>query len=115
MIIGRLGLIYYIGPLLTDEEFSTAIATHIQDTSLGLNDTKAFKIDPRPIDRLEVNRIYQFCKGFEEQFQTEVKHLLEYKVQLTDRTTYYVDDDASQKEYECQFTFLAENKRAPLL
>ena len=115
MIIGRLGLIYYIGPLLTDDEFSAAISTHIQDTSLGLNDAKAFKIDPRPIDRLEVNRIYQFCKGFEEQFQSEVKHLLEYKVQLTDRTTYYVDDDASQKEYECQFTFLAENKRAPLL
>ena len=106
-----MGLIYYIGPLLTHAEFQTALAEHIQDTSLGLNDNRAFKIEPRFIDRLEVNRIYQFCKGFEEQFSREIRHLLEYKVQLTDRTTYFVEDEASQKEYECHFTFLAEEKR----
>lgn len=64
---------------------------------------------------MEVNRIYQFCKGFEELFAAEIKHLLEYRVQLTDRTTYYAENDASQKEYECQFTFLAEEKRQNFL
>ena len=70
-----------------------------------------FKVDPITINRLEVNRIYQFCKGFEDQFAAEIKYLLEYRVQLTDRTTYFVEDELSQKEYECHLTFLAEEKR----
>ena len=28
-------------------------------------------------------------------FANEIKHLLEFKVQLTDRTTYHVEDDSS--------------------
>ena len=29
VLVGRLGLIYYVGPLLSDEDFSSKIATHI--------------------------------------------------------------------------------------
>lgn len=62
------------------------------------------------MDLPEVNRIYQFCKGFDQEFRNEIKHLLEYKIQLTDRTTVYVDD-YRQKAYECHFTFLAEQRK----
>ena len=90
-----MGLIYYIGPLLTEEDFMKNIETHIKDTSLGLTDNnRFFKVNPIPINRIEVNAIYQFCKSFEDQFYEEIKHLMEYRVSLTDRSTYFVDDQA---------------------
>lgn len=42
---------------------------------------------------MEVNKIYQICKTFEDQFELELMHLLEYKVELTDRSTFFVEDE----------------------
>ena len=44
VIIGRLGLIYYIGPLLTQKDMVQQIADHIQDTSLGIMEAKRAQV-----------------------------------------------------------------------
>ena len=36
--------------------------------------------------------MYQFCKTFEQSFGGDIAHMLEYKIQMIDRTTYFEDD-----------------------
>ena len=75
-----MGYIYYIGQMLDNEGFVHEAREHIRDTSIGIVNDKLFKVEPRYIIPAEVNKIYQFCKTFELDFDREIKNLLEYKI-----------------------------------
>lgn len=114
VIVGRMGLIYYIGQMLDTEGFQHEAREHIRDTSIGIVNDKLFKVEPRFIIPAEVNKVYQFCKTFEQDYDREIKNMLEYKIQMIDRTTYFVDE-SEQKSYEVEFTVLAEERKQPKL
>lgn len=94
---------------MEDLAFEQCIYNHIRDTSLGIVNDKLFNVQSTCVNKLEVNRIYQFCKGFEMDFAEEITRLLEYKVELTERSTYFLDG-VCQKNYLCNFSFMSATK-----
>ena len=116
VIVGRRGFIYYIGPLLDDDQFSSLVTKHIRDTSFGIDNARHYKTLARASvpNKFEVNSIFRFCKTFEKQFTQEMQRLIEYKLQITERTTYFADE-SEDKEYECSLLFVSAADQAEQL
>ena len=76
---------------------------------MGIASYKNFRSEPRTIKPAEVNSIYQFCKTFEQKFGDEIQYMLEYKIQMVDRTTYFLDE-SEQKSYEVELAVMAEER-----
>ena len=49
IIVGRMGLIYYIGPMLSEQTLVKQISDHIRDTSVGIVNNKLFRVETRQI------------------------------------------------------------------
>ena len=62
VIVGRRGFIYYIGPLLDDDQFCGLVTAHIKDTSFGIDNARHYKAlaHPAPTNKFEINSLFRF-------------------------------------------------------
>ena len=88
----------------------------MKDTSFGIDNKRDFRSlhQTRKANKSEVNTIFRFCKGFESQFAAELNHLIEFKLEITERTTYFTDE-TDPTEYECNMLFVSTEDKAELL
>ena len=63
---------------------------HIKDTSYGAEKLRNFKVAQSNLNKEELNKLFNFCRQFEEFFKREIIDLIEYKMEIVERTTYYV-------------------------
>jgi len=106
VIIGRRGHIYYIGPMMTNKELKMAIDQSNSDNSFAVDIIKNFKVQERRINKSEVANLFRTCSSFETSFSEELKQMIEYKIEIVEKTTYHVGDIA-ERSYDCQMLFVA--------
>lgn len=110
VIVGKRGFILYIGPVMTNVQLRGLVQEHIRDTSFGIENRRFFNVKQQirgDSEEKEVNQVLRFCKHFETDFALETQTLIEYKLMVTERITFFISED-KQKTYECHFTFLSE-------
>ena len=89
VIVGRRGHIRYIGDPLSQQKYEELVVSHIADSKVAVDVVKNFKVTERNINESEVRQFKMWCHLFEREYAELLHLLLEYKIELTEQTTYY--------------------------
>ena len=83
----------------------------MRDAGHTIDMIRNFKVTDRRINQSEVHSLFSLCQSFEIMFKAELRLLVEFKIEIIERTTYYVVSEAT-RQYECRMLFVlpAENK-----
>ena len=90
MLVGKRGQIIYIGPLINDDQLEIIVHQHIRDTSYGAEKLRNFKVTESNLNKQELSKLFLFCRSFDDFYKREIVDLIEYKLEIVERTTYYV-------------------------
>jgi Zn finger protein HypA/HybF involved in hydrogenase expression len=73
-----------------------------------------FKVAESSLNLLELSNLINFCKTFEKRFAPELINLIEYKMEIVERTTYYVQRLAI-REFVANMLFVTTKRNLPKL
>ena len=81
----------------------------MNESAYGTEKLQNFKVEQSSLNRLEINNLLNFCKTFEMRFSEELKDLIEYKMEIVERTTFYVQK-AAIREFTANMLFVTTTR-----